>query len=231
MQWVLKTNWVTVKWKDCSSSLDEGEILANVRYYLEAVFSVCGDLLLGQTKIRRVPLGEVNVPEGSHVLISNNRHAFKPSTLAEMRQRRDALVGHVFTYHLFNLNCEHFATFVRYGKAVCNQVWIWHLQTFQTCFKTNWLAIVIFFFFFIQTRILVIRPIVSISLYDLTKRNSDIFRFLNANWWLDYVSMYKLMILLEVVWNRLHLLGPCWLLRQKMLFVLSSNRFLWEWRI
>ncbi|TMS16079.1 Retinoic acid receptor responder protein 3 [Larimichthys crocea] len=101
---------------------DEGELMGNVRSYLQTIFPVCGDLLLGETKIRRVPVGEVNVPKGAHVLISNNRHAFTPSSPEEMRLRRDSLLDHKFQYHLFNLNCEHFATFVRYGKAVCNQI-------------------------------------------------------------------------------------------------------------
>lgn len=94
----------------------------NVRKYLELLLPVCGDLLLGQTKIRRVLLAEVNVPKGAHVMISNARHAFPVSTPLEMRRRCDALVDQTFTYNLFTLNCEHFATFVRYGTAVCNQV-------------------------------------------------------------------------------------------------------------
>lgn len=105
-----------------SHSVEEGQLMSSVRTSLQTIFPVCGDLLLGETRIRRVPLGEVNVPQGAHVLISNNRHAFTPSAPKEMRLRRDALLDQDFSYHLFNLNCEHFATFVRYGKAVCNQV-------------------------------------------------------------------------------------------------------------
>ena len=96
--------------------------MSTIRNSLQSLFNVCGDLLIGATKIRRVPLGEVNVPSGAHVLISNNRHDFTPSAPEDMRLRRDALVEQTFPYHLFNLNCEHFATFIRYGKAVCNQV-------------------------------------------------------------------------------------------------------------
>lgn len=96
--------------------------MSNVRKYLELLLPVCGDLLLGETKIRRVPLMEVNVPKGAHVMISNTRHAFTPSSPEDMRRRCDALVDHSFAYNLFTLNCEHFATFVRYGTAVCNQV-------------------------------------------------------------------------------------------------------------
>ncbi|XP_056131270.1 phospholipase A and acyltransferase 2 [Lampris incognitus] len=101
---------------------DEGRLMSNVRTYLQTVLPVCGDLLLGETRIRRMPLDAVNVPKGSHVLISNNRHACRPSSAKEMKQRRDALLDEEFPYRLFTLNCEHFATFVRYGKAVCNQI-------------------------------------------------------------------------------------------------------------
>ncbi|KAM6982984.1 phospholipase A and acyltransferase 2-like [Tautogolabrus adspersus] len=101
---------------------EEGQLMSKVRSYLQAMFPVCGDLLLGVTKIRRMPIGEVTVPEGSHVSIGNNRHAFKPTEQEDMRRRRDALLGQELTYKLLTLNCEHFATFVRYGKAVCNQI-------------------------------------------------------------------------------------------------------------
>ncbi|KAA8590742.1 hypothetical protein FQN60_001685, partial [Etheostoma spectabile] len=100
---------------------DQGQLMSSIRSSLQAIFPVCGDLLLGETKIRRVPLVEVNVPKGTHVLISNNRHAFTPSAPEDMRLRCHALLDEEFPYHLFTLNCEHFATFIRYGKAVCNQ--------------------------------------------------------------------------------------------------------------
>ncbi|XP_061668273.1 phospholipase A and acyltransferase 2-like [Syngnathoides biaculeatus] len=101
---------------------DEGQLMNQLRTSLQSLFPLCGDLLLGATRIRRVPLGEVTVPSGVHILISNNRHAFTPSSPEEMRRRRDALEKKELTYNLFSLNCEHFATFVRYGKAVCNQI-------------------------------------------------------------------------------------------------------------
>lgn len=103
-------------------SPDEGSFMQNVRGFLQKVLPVCGDLLLGDTQVRKQPLPEVNVPEGAHVLISNNRHAHKPSEESDIRQRLDALLGKELPYDLFKLNCEHFATFARYGVAVCNQV-------------------------------------------------------------------------------------------------------------
>ncbi|XP_071379580.1 phospholipase A and acyltransferase 2-like [Centroberyx affinis] len=101
---------------------DEGRMMNNVRTYVQTVLPVCGDLLIGETKIRRMPIGEVTVPKGAHVTVSNNRHAYRPSGPEDMKQRRDALLDEEFPYRLFTLNCEHFATFVRYGKAVCNQI-------------------------------------------------------------------------------------------------------------
>ncbi|CAJ1055247.1 phospholipase A and acyltransferase 2-like [Xyrichtys novacula] len=101
---------------------EEGKLMNKVRTSLQAMFPVCGDLLLGSTKIRRMPLGEVTVPEGAHVSISNNGHALRATATEDMRRRRDGLLGKELTYKLLSLNCEHFATFIRYGKAVCNQI-------------------------------------------------------------------------------------------------------------
>ncbi|XP_029013197.1 phospholipase A and acyltransferase 2-like [Betta splendens] len=101
---------------------DQGQMLTTVRSALQHMFPVCGDLLLGETMIRRVPLAEVNVPKGVNATINNDRHDFTPSAPEDMRRRCDALLDQVFQYHLFNFNCEHFATFIRYGKAVCNQI-------------------------------------------------------------------------------------------------------------
>lgn len=101
---------------------DEGQLMNRIRTSLETFFPVCGDLLLGQTRIRRVPLCEVKVPKGAHIMISNNRHYLTPSAAEAMRRRCDALLDETLTYNLLYLNCEHFATFIRYGKCVCNQV-------------------------------------------------------------------------------------------------------------
>lgn len=92
------------------------------RGYLQAIFPVCGDLLLGETRIRRQRLAEVNVPKGARVLVSNSQHTLTPSEPEDMKRRRDSLLDKQLPYKLFTQNCEHFATFVRYGKAVCNQV-------------------------------------------------------------------------------------------------------------
>lgn len=102
--------------------LAETELMHTFRTYLQTIFPVCGDLLLGETQIRRQRLAEVNVPQGARVLVNNTQHAFQPSKLEDMERRRYALLDKQLPYRLFTQNCEHFATFVRYGKAVCNQV-------------------------------------------------------------------------------------------------------------
>uniref|UniRef100_A0A673HG02 HRAS-like suppressor 2 n=1 Tax=Sinocyclocheilus rhinocerous TaxID=307959 RepID=A0A673HG02_9TELE len=71
-----------------------------------------------KTKIRRQLLSEVNVPKGARVSVSNNQHALEPSPVDEIRKRLDALLDKEFTYKIFTHNCEHFATFVRSGKAI-----------------------------------------------------------------------------------------------------------------
>ncbi|XP_076841608.1 phospholipase A and acyltransferase 4-like [Brachyhypopomus gauderio] len=101
---------------------DENKLMSTVRGYLQTMFPLCGDLLLGETKIRRQLLFDVNVPKGAHVSVNNSKHDFNPSTTEDMRRRRDALLDQSFPYKLFTLNCEHYATFVRYGRAVCNQI-------------------------------------------------------------------------------------------------------------
>ncbi|XP_041656188.1 phospholipase A and acyltransferase 2-like [Cheilinus undulatus] len=101
---------------------EEGQFMNMVRTRLQTLLPVCGDLLLGFTKIRRMPIEEVTVPTGAHAFINNNKHAFRASCPEDIRKRRDALVDREFQYNLLFLNCEHFATFIRYGKAVCNQI-------------------------------------------------------------------------------------------------------------
>ncbi|NP_001116794.1 uncharacterized protein LOC100002243 [Danio rerio] len=101
---------------------DENKLMNTFRGFLQTVFPVCGDLLLGETKIRRQLLSEVNVPKGARVSVSNSQHDIQPSPPDEIRRRLNGLVDREFTYKLLTFNCEHFATFVRSGKAVCNQI-------------------------------------------------------------------------------------------------------------
>lgn len=91
-------------------------------HILQKVFPSCGNILLGQTKIRHEHITHVPVPKGAHIKISNDCHHYPASSVTDMRIRLNALLGEVFDYNLLSQNCEHFATFVRYGVAVCNQV-------------------------------------------------------------------------------------------------------------
>lgn len=101
---------------------DEGRFTSKLRGFLQKLVPLSGDILLGVTKIRRMHIAEVNVPKGTHITISNNRHACRPSPENEIRHRKDVLLGSDLHYKLFTVNCEHFATFVRYGVSICNQV-------------------------------------------------------------------------------------------------------------
>ncbi|XP_066566042.1 phospholipase A and acyltransferase 2 isoform X2 [Amia ocellicauda] len=92
------------------------------RHYLQKIVPLSGDILLGATQIKRQLVAEVNVPSGAQVMISNNRHSLHPSPEQEIRLRAESLLDKELPYKLFTFNCEHFATFVRYGRAVCNQV-------------------------------------------------------------------------------------------------------------
>nr|XP_061806334.1 phospholipase A and acyltransferase 2-like [Nerophis lumbriciformis] len=101
---------------------EEGQLMYNIRTSIQSLLPVPGDILLGTTIIRRTPLGEIKVASGGQILIGNDRHAFEPSSPEEMRRRCHALEGEELGYNVLWFNCEHFATFVRYGKSVCNQI-------------------------------------------------------------------------------------------------------------
>ncbi|KAK1801458.1 hypothetical protein P4O66_022719 [Electrophorus voltai] len=46
---------------------DESQLMSMVRGDLQTIFPLCGDLLLGETKIRRQQLLDVNVPKGAQI--------------------------------------------------------------------------------------------------------------------------------------------------------------------
>ncbi|XP_078143216.1 phospholipase A and acyltransferase 1-like [Centroberyx gerrardi] len=81
-----------------------------------------GNRLLKRTKIRRQPITQIKVAPGTRIKVNNNKHRLSPSPQELMRHRCDTFLDQEFTYDLLNFNSEHFATFVRYGHAVCNQV-------------------------------------------------------------------------------------------------------------
>uniref|UniRef100_A0A3B4BSI5 LRAT domain-containing protein n=1 Tax=Pygocentrus nattereri TaxID=42514 RepID=A0A3B4BSI5_PYGNA len=91
-------------------------------HVLQRVFPSSGNILLGHTKVQREHITQVPVPKGAHIKISNNCHHSPASTATDMRRRMYGLLDEVLEYNLLMHNCEHFATFVRYGVAMCNQV-------------------------------------------------------------------------------------------------------------
>lgn len=62
------------------------------------------------------------MPPGTQIRVNNDKHNLVPSPQETMRLRCETFVHQEFKYDLMNFNSEHFATFVRYGRAVCNQV-------------------------------------------------------------------------------------------------------------
>ncbi|KAL7851494.1 hypothetical protein AOLI_G00218500 [Acnodon oligacanthus] len=102
---------------------DENELQRRFRVHvLQRVFPSSGNILLGHTKVRREHITQVPLPKGAHIKISNNCHHSPASTATDMRRRMYGLLDEVLDYNLLTHNCEHFATFVRYGVAMCNQI-------------------------------------------------------------------------------------------------------------
>lgn len=65
---------------------------------------------------------EIRVPPGTCIRVNNNKHNLVPSPQEMMMNCCKTFLHQEFKYDLMNFNSEHFATFVRYGNAVCNQV-------------------------------------------------------------------------------------------------------------
>ncbi|XP_049613638.1 phospholipase A and acyltransferase 2-like [Syngnathus scovelli] len=104
---------------------DEVMLLNNSQHthtQLQIAFPRQGDPLRTTSRIRRVSLGEITLPKHVRILIRNHRYDLTPSSPEEIRRRFDALEDVELPYNMLMLNCEHFATFVRYGKAICNQI-------------------------------------------------------------------------------------------------------------
>ncbi|XP_019948855.1 phospholipase A and acyltransferase 4-like [Paralichthys olivaceus] len=81
-----------------------------------------GDRVLKQTRICKQRIEDIKLPVGTRIRVNNNKHNLIPSPQEMMRYRSDTFLQQEFKYDLMNFNSEHFATFVRYGHAVCNQI-------------------------------------------------------------------------------------------------------------
>nr|XP_057939992.1 phospholipase A and acyltransferase 4-like [Doryrhamphus excisus] len=81
-----------------------------------------GDGVLKKTTIISEPICDIRVPAGIRIRVNNDKHQLVPSTLDVMMHRCHTFLNQEFKYDLINFNSEHFATFVRYGRAVCTQI-------------------------------------------------------------------------------------------------------------
>ncbi|KAF7656839.1 hypothetical protein LDENG_00035580 [Lucifuga dentata] len=90
-----------------------------------------------KTKICIQPITEIKVLYGTRIKVNNSKHNLTPSTADLMNHRCLTFLHQEFKYDYLNFNSEHFATFVRYGYAVCNQIPFKkkdevHMETTQT---------------------------------------------------------------------------------------------------
>ncbi|XP_023256559.1 retinoic acid receptor responder protein 3-like isoform X1 [Seriola lalandi dorsalis] len=81
-----------------------------------------GDRVLKKTKVCKQRITDIKVPPATRIRVNNNNHNLVPSPLEMMTHRCETFLHQEFKYDLMNFNSEHFATFVRHGYAVCNQI-------------------------------------------------------------------------------------------------------------
>ncbi|XP_041270245.1 phospholipase A and acyltransferase 1-like [Onychostruthus taczanowskii] len=79
--------------------------------------SVCA----GKAKVKKQLLKEV---VGNSKWRVNNKYdrSRTPRPVEEIIRRAEQWIGKEVTYNVFNKNCEHFVTKLRYGEALCEQV-------------------------------------------------------------------------------------------------------------
>ncbi|KAK6477887.1 phospholipase A and acyltransferase 1-like, partial [Huso huso] len=61
------------------------------------------------------------VPDGKFY-VNNELHGKRPRPVDQIIQDAEANAWKKYTYNLEKMNCEHFATRLRYGTAICTQV-------------------------------------------------------------------------------------------------------------
>ncbi|XP_051922094.1 phospholipase A and acyltransferase 4-like [Hippocampus zosterae] len=81
-----------------------------------------GDGVLKKTPIRSQTIADIRVPAGTRIRVNNDKHHLAPSMMEQMMHRCQTFLHQEFKYDLINFNSEHFATFIRYGRAVCTQI-------------------------------------------------------------------------------------------------------------
>jgi len=98
-------------------------VLRSCRSFLQQLVpKSSGDRVLRKTRICRQRIAEIKVPAGTRIRVNNNKHGLVPSPQEMMTNCCETFLHQEFTYDLADFNSEHFATFVRYGRAVCTQV-------------------------------------------------------------------------------------------------------------
>ncbi|XP_068592288.1 phospholipase A and acyltransferase 2-like [Cebidichthys violaceus] len=102
---------------------DENMVQRTCRSFLQQLVPKSnGDRVLRKTRICTQRITEIKVPPGTRIRVNNNNnHNLVPSPQEMMTNRCETFLNQEFKYDLVNFNSEHFATFVRYGTAVCNQ--------------------------------------------------------------------------------------------------------------
>ena len=120
------------------SLLDENMTQKACRSFLQQMVpKSSADRVLKKTRVCTQRVADIKLPPGTRIRVNNNKHNLAPSTQEMMRHRSDTFLLQEFKYDLMNFNSEHFATFVRYGHAVCNQVssvtWRYYMYN-----QTNW---------------------------------------------------------------------------------------------
>ncbi|XP_072316499.1 phospholipase A and acyltransferase 2-like [Eucyclogobius newberryi] len=78
--------------------------------------------VLKKTGICTQTISEIRVPAGTTVRVNNDKHNLVASALDEIMRRCHTFHQQEFKYDMVDFNSEHFATFIRYGRAVGSQI-------------------------------------------------------------------------------------------------------------
>ncbi|KAJ0000373.1 hypothetical protein NQD34_012215 [Periophthalmus magnuspinnatus] len=100
---------------------DENTTQKACRSFIKLLIPKSGSILK-KTRICTQMISEIRVPPGTTIRVNNNKHKLAPSTLDEILYSCHTFHHQEFTYDMVNFNSEHFATFIRYGQAMGNQI-------------------------------------------------------------------------------------------------------------
>ncbi|KAG7474486.1 hypothetical protein JOB18_010020 [Solea senegalensis] len=100
---------------------DENMTQAACRSFLQQMMPK-SSRVLKKTRICAQRITDIKLPLGTRIRVNNNKHNLVPTPQETMMYRCETFLQQEFKYNLMSFNSEHFATFIRYGQAVCNQV-------------------------------------------------------------------------------------------------------------